>query len=107
VKSLRLYNTHFVSRNLERAQPGDLLFYRQPAEHMPFHSMVFCGRSQITGDAARWLVYHTGPAGAEPGEVKRLAVEQLTHYPEPQWRPVAANPNFLGIYRWNILREAD
>jgi len=28
-------------------------------------------------------------------------------HPSPRWRPQAGNPNFLGVYRWNILREAD
>jgi uncharacterized protein YfaT (DUF1175 family) len=107
VKTLRMFNTHFVSRNFERAQPGDLLFYRQPAEHMPFHSMIFCGRSRISEDAASYVVYHTGPTGADPGEVRRWTDAQLVHYPEPQWRPVASNPSFLGVYRWNILREVN
>src|SRR5690349_21968790 len=25
-------------------------------------------------------------------------------HPSPRWRPVAGNPNFLGVYRWNVLR---
>src|ERR1019366_3381684 len=28
-KTLELHNTHFIARDLDRAQPGDLLFYRQ------------------------------------------------------------------------------
>jgi hypothetical protein len=26
-------------------------------------------------------------------------------HPDPRWRPTPSNPNFLGVYRWNILRE--
>jgi uncharacterized protein YfaT (DUF1175 family) len=28
---------------------------------------------------------------------------ELQHHPDPKWRPFAANSNFLGIYRWNII----
>ena len=26
-------------------------------------------------------------------------------FPQPEWRPVAGNPDFLGVFRWNILRK--
>jgi uncharacterized protein YfaT (DUF1175 family) len=29
----------------------------------------------------------------------------LLHHPDLRWRPVVDNSNFLGVYRWNILRE--
>ena len=51
-----------------------------------------------------WAVYHTGPSGKEPGEIRRPTVAALLNHPEPQWRPNAANTHFLGVYRWNILR---
>ena len=38
------------------------------------------------------------------GELRRVALAELLDHPQPQWRPVAGNPNFLGVYRWNILR---
>jgi hypothetical protein len=28
----------------------------------------------------------------------------LLDHPQPEWRPVPGNPNFLGVFRWNILR---
>jgi uncharacterized protein len=31
----------------------------------------------------------------------------LLHHPDPRWRPLKENANFLGVYRWNILREGD
>ena len=73
---------------------------------MPFHSMIYLGESAIAKDGARYVVYHTGPQGSDPGEIRRLKLPELLHFQEPQWRPVAANCNFLGVYRWNILREA-
>jgi uncharacterized protein len=98
-KTLWLHNTFFVSRNLRSARPGDLLFYRQLEQNSPFHSMI------LTGSAHEWVVYHTGPIGKGPGEVRRVAVEDLLHHPDARWRPIPENSNFLGVYRWNILRE--
>ena len=104
-QTIQRFNTHFVSRDLARALPGDLLFYRQDSGEMPFHSMIYLGESRIAQDGARYVVYHTGPQGSDPGEIRRLSLPELQRFPEPQWRPVAANRNFLGVYRWNILRE--
>jgi len=100
-------NTWRIGRDLARAQTGDLLFFRQPSGHSPFHSMIFLGESQVRRDGRRYILYHTGPDGANPGEIRRWTVEELAHYPEPQWRPVDSNTAFLGVYRWNILRKVD
>jgi uncharacterized protein len=51
------------------------------------------------------VIYHTGPDGSNPGELRRLTVEQLLEFPQPEWRPLESNPNFLGVSRWNILRK--
>ena len=98
-------NTYYAGRDVTRALPGDLLFFRQPSGHMPFHSMIYLGESQLRPDGNRYVVYHTGPDGANPGEIRRWTVAELLHYPEPEWRPVESNPAFLGVYRWNILRK--
>ena len=105
-QTLQRFNSHRVARSLSQALPGDLLFFRQESGHMPFHSMIYLGPSQITRAAgARYVVYHTGPDGTDNGIIRRLTIEELLHYPEPQWRPVESNSRFLGVYRWNILRE--
>jgi uncharacterized protein YfaT (DUF1175 family) len=104
-QTIQRLNTHFVSRDLTHALPGDLLFFRQDGGAHPFHSMIYVGESAIARDNGRYVVYHTGPEGADPGEIRRLSVPELLRFPEPQWRPVAPNRNFLGIYRWNILGE--
>ena len=104
VQTLYRLNTHFISRSLLRAASGDLIFYRQSSDHMPFHSMIFLGKSQIEkGGNTRYVLYHTGPTGKDPGEMRRLSMDELMHFPEPQWRPLETNPSFLGVYRWNIL----
>ena len=79
------------------------LFFRHDAT---FHSMIYLGRSQLRPDGNLYVVYHTGPDRSDPGEIKRLTVAELFNFPQLDWRPLAANPNFLGVYRWNILREA-
>ncbi len=89
-------NAHMLGRQISGALPGDLLFYHQLTERMPYHSMVW------TGGAA---IYHTGPAGASKGEIRRLDQAELMNHPEPRWRPQPGNPNFLGVYRWNLLRD--
>jgi uncharacterized protein YfaT (DUF1175 family) len=104
-KTLERLNTYRVSRDLSRAMPGDLLFFRQDVDHMPFHSMVFVGGSHFTRDSKRYIVYHTGEPAREGSPYKRLTAEELIRYPEPDWRALESNPYFLGVYRWNILRN--
>jgi uncharacterized protein YfaT (DUF1175 family) len=74
--------------------------------------MVFVGRSQwpsdpVTENANDIVVYHTGPIDGHRGEMRRLRLSELLRHPSPRWRPVLGNSNFLGVYRWNILREAN
>jgi uncharacterized protein YfaT (DUF1175 family) len=106
-QTLRRYNTHFVSRDVARAQPGDLIFFRQDAGHTTFHSMIYLGASQLRPDRRKYFLYHTGPDGSNPGEMRRLTVDELMHFPQPEWRPLASNPSFLGVSRWNILWRQD
>ncbi|MEO5923507.1 MAG: DUF1175 family protein [Bryobacteraceae bacterium] len=103
-KTLQSLNTHFVSRDLGRAEPGDLLFFRHESADMPFHTMIYLGKSQVQDDGQRYLLYHTGPDGSDPGEIRRPTLQELSSHPNPSWRPVTGNPTFLGVYRWNILR---
>jgi len=108
-KTLLRRNSYFVGRDIGRARPGDLLFFRQEGQSLPFHAMIFLGPSQIeAGHSSEPLViYHTGPIGESPGEIRRPTLAQLLNFPDPRWRPLPSNPGFLGVYRWNILRGAD
>ena len=106
-------NAYFVSRDVRAALPGDLLFYRQFGQSSPWHSMIV-----TRSGAAAEVVYDTGPdhgqsphgrrpvrgGPGQPGELRRVLLTELLDHPQPQWRPLASNPNFLGVYRWNILR---
>jgi uncharacterized protein YfaT (DUF1175 family) len=110
-KTLKNFDAHFISKDIRVAQPGDLLFYRQLEQDTAFHSMIFIGPGEWTPDsggpenANKYVVYHTGPDGKDPGEMRRMRLIDLLNHPSPKWRPVAGNNNFLGVYRWNILRE--
>jgi uncharacterized protein len=95
-ETLMRYNAHLLGRDLRVAERGDLLFYRQLDASQPYHTMIFLGDH---------VVYHTGPFHGGPGEMRRPSVTELLHHPAPQWRPYAGNSNFLGVYRWNILRR--
>ena len=106
-KTLWQHNSYFVGRDVSRARPGDLLFFRQEGHDLPFHAMIFLGPSQIEAGREPLVVYHTGPIGKSAGEVRRPTLAQLMDFPDPRWRPVPSNPSFLGVYRWNILRGAD
>jgi hypothetical protein len=108
-KTLKDFNMYFVSRDVRAARPGDVLFFRQPEQNSPFHSMVFIGQSEWDFEngpepANDLVVYHTGPTGNAPGEMRRLRLADLLKFPSPRWRPFPGNSNFLGVYRWNILR---
>jgi uncharacterized protein YfaT (DUF1175 family) len=98
-KTLVQRNAYFVSRDVREALPGDLLFYRQFGQSSPWHSMIV-----IRSGAGAEVVYDTGPDHQQPGELRRVLLSELLDHPQPQWRPLAGNPNFLGVYRWNILR---
>jgi uncharacterized protein YfaT (DUF1175 family) len=106
-KTLWRRNSYFIGRDISRARPGDLLFFRQEGQELAFHAMIFLGPSQIDPGHERLVIYHTGPIGKSPGEIRRPTLAQLMNFPDPRWRPVPSNPGFLGVYRWNILRGSD
>jgi len=100
-KTLMTANAFLVSRKIGDGRPGDLIFYRQLEQNSEYHSMI------LTGERGEWVVYHTGPIGTGKGEMRRMLVADLLRHPDARWRPEPENSNFLGVYRWNILREGD
>jgi len=106
-QTLRRFNTHLVSRDLAPARPGDLLFFLRQTNPPTFHSMIYVGESKVKPDGHRYLLYHTGPTGSDPGEIRRPTVDEMMRFPQPEWRPLAENPAFLGVMRWNILRGSE
>lgn len=107
-RTLRAFNTEFISRDWREAQAGDLLFFHQPwGARFPYHVMIFLGSAQVTEDAAEqgddWVVYHTGASASDAGAVKKIRLATLARHPDARWRPVASNPRFLGFYRLKFL----
>ncbi len=102
--TLLRYNTYLISRDLRAARPGDLLFFHQPVQHEPFHTMIFVGKSHYQPQGSDWIVYHTGDLSGHLGEVREVRAETLLEHPDGHWRPLLSNPNFLGVYRMEILR---
>ena len=60
-KTLWQHNSYFVGRDIARARPGDLLFFRQEGHDLPFHAMIYLGPSQIDAGGQPLVIYHTGP----------------------------------------------
>ena len=106
-KTLLTLNSFRIGRDVQAAKPGDLLFFHPEGSEPQYHSMI------VTGDGAQWVVYHTGPdtgtAGSATaprrGEMRRARMADLLQHPDPRWRPTSNNPDFLGVFRWNLLRE--
>ena len=96
------YNAEPIGRDTRAARPGDLLFFHQAGAASPDHLMVVVGRSAFDRSADDWLVYHTGPDGSSPGEVRKVRLSDLVRHPEPRWRPVAVNPAFVGVFRLTL-----
>ncbi len=104
-RTLKSFNTKFISRDRRQGESGDLLFFYQPwVQKFPYHVMVFLGSANLAGNqASDWVVYHTGSSPTDEGTVKKVELSVLDHHPNKRWRPVESNPNFLGFYRLKIL----
>jgi uncharacterized protein len=105
-RTLKNFNVVFVSRDRREAQPGDLMFYYQPwVQKFPYHVMVFLGTPRVAPNGQRdWVVYHTGSTATDDGAVKKVELSVLDQHPDPRWRPLEMNKNFLGFYRLKILQ---
>lgn len=104
-RTLKSFNTKFISRDRHYAEAGDLLFFYQPwVQKFPYHVMIFLGSSKFSNEQSRdWVVYHTGSSPTDDGTVKKVDLSVLDHHPNKRWRPVESNSNFLGFYRMKIL----
>lgn len=98
-KTLVRWNTRLISRDAADARPGDLLYYRHPSQRQPDHLMIVVGHSRLDATARDFIVYHTGPDDGGPGEIRKVRLADLARHPAPRWRPTAANPAFVGVFR--------
>jgi uncharacterized protein YfaT (DUF1175 family) len=84
-------NATFVSKDVNLAQPGDLLFFDQGDDQ---HLMIWTGR---------YVAYHTGSNRAGDDGLRAVSMRQLMAWRDTRWQPVADNANFLGVYRLRFL----
>jgi uncharacterized protein YfaT (DUF1175 family) len=105
-RTLKTFNSVFISKDRRRAERGDLLFFYQPwVQKFPFHVMIFIGEAMRDNEGAGdWVVYHTGSSPADEGTIKKVRLAVLDHHPDKRWRPVDNNSNFLGFYRLKVLQ---
>jgi len=105
---LMQYNSRRISSELDdTVEPGDLLFFRYRNENQledQYHAMILLNLhrtpdGQWDGD----VVYHTGPDGDTPGEVRKVSISQLNNHPDDTWSVKPHNPHFLGFFRFHIL----
>ncbi|WP_448523886.1 DUF1175 domain-containing protein [Pseudothermotoga sp.] len=95
------YSLRFVTKDVRKARAGDILVFFHPQDfEFPYHLMVYAGEI-LTKDEA-WLVYHTGPIGDGPGELRLVRLKELMDY-DPTWWPTEDNQNFLGFYSFRFL----
>lgn len=85
------HNSRLVGRDLNQAQPGDLLFYDQGDEQ---HLMVWMGSR---------IAYHTGSVTPNDNGLRSVRVQQLTTWKDTRWQPAVDNPNFAGLFRLAFL----
>jgi uncharacterized protein YfaT (DUF1175 family) len=84
-------NAVFVARDINQAQPGDLLFFDQGEDQ---HLMVWTGR---------YVGYHTGSNSPGDNGLRAVSVRELMSWRDTRWQPVRGNPNFAGVYRLRFL----
>ncbi len=102
--ALRNYSMDFISRDIREIKKGDVLFFfKEDNLKMPSHSMIYIG-PELPNKEDGFLVYHTGPSEHSKGFVKKVKLKELLRHPDPSWRPIPENREFIGIYRWKILR---
>jgi uncharacterized protein len=97
-------NSSFISRDIQEARAGDLLFYALPnGTGSRMHTMIVLGPrpGASLDDHGTRVVYHTGTS--ETGEVRLVALEHLLEHPDASWHPRAHNPRFLGVHRLALL----
>lgn len=84
-------NSRFISKDMNQALPGDLLFFDQGEDQ---HLMIWMGS---------YLAYHTGrPSERETG-LRRVTLHEFMNWKDTRWRPDIDNPNFIGVFRLSFL----
>ncbi len=85
------HNSRFISRDINLAQPGDLLFFDQGDDQ---HLMIWMGES---------VTYHTGTVTSDDTGLRAVSLSRLMHWDDTRWQPHSGNPNFIGVFRFAFL----
>lgn len=86
-------NSVLVSRDINMAEPGDLLFFDQGDDQ---HLMIWMGN---------YIAYHNGNRRQGDSGLRAVGVSQLLSWSDVRWQPRIDNPNFFGVYRpWFVSR---
>ncbi len=85
------HNTRFISKDINQALPGDILFFDQGDQQ---HIMVWMGD---------YIAYHTGSVTQTDNGLRAVSVQGLMQWKDTRWRIRSDNPNFIGIYRLAFL----
>ena len=84
-------NARFISKNINQARPGDLIFFdMQDSQHL----MVWMGN---------FIAYHTGTVTKKDNGLRKINFYELLKWKDSRWRPELRNPNFIGIFRFSFL----
>ena len=66
-RTLKNFNTKFISRDRRQAKPGDLLFYYQPwVQKFPYHVMIFLGAQTLATTTRRLTGWFITPVHRQP-----------------------------------------
>ncbi|USU19076.1 DUF1175 domain-containing protein [Paraburkholderia fungorum] len=84
-------NSRFVSKDVNQALPGDLLFFDQGDDQ---HLMIWLDR---------YIAYHTGTVTPTDTGLRAVAVSDLMQWKDSRWQPLDGNPNFVGVFRLDFL----
>jgi uncharacterized protein YfaT (DUF1175 family) len=86
-------NSVLVSRDINLAEPGDLLFFDQGDDQ---HLMIWMGN---------YIAYHNGNRRQGDSGLRAVGVQQLLSWSDVRWQPRIDNPNFFGVFRpWFVSR---
>ncbi len=89
------YNVFFIGKELKNLRSGDLIFFYQ--HRSDYHVMIYL---YINGRG--YVIYHTG---GDNGELRLIPLEFFLNFPSAKWRIKPDNPNFLGFYRFKLLKK--
>jgi uncharacterized protein len=89
--SLVQENSVLVSRDINLAEPGDLLFFDQGDDQ---HLMIWMGN---------YIAYHNGRRTRDDTGLRAVGVQQLLTWSDVRWQPRSDNPNFIGVFRLRFL----